>query len=139
MAIKQKVQQKTIAEKQAERKAELAYFAQMEADRKEREALQRADRDAFVARAQATRREFAKAQEQGETWVPDEPIPTINQVFSAKASEEKAAAAAAEAARIAALTPRDVWFSTLSFTDQQKVSVWERVNKGQKYPVPGLE
>jgi len=63
-------------------------------------------------------------------------IPTWDELYAAKRAEEQAAREQAEAERIAALTPRDIWLTTLPWQERERVSKWEAVNKGQKYPIP---
>jgi hypothetical protein len=139
MAIKAKpTPEQQRASRIAQLDSEKAYFEQITLTQQAEREQSQAERQEFTQRVEARRKAEAAAASRGEQ-LQHEPIPHIRDVWAATRAAELQAEAEKEAARIAALTPRDVWFSTLSFTDQQKVSVWERVNKGQKYPVPGLE
>jgi hypothetical protein len=84
----------------------------------------------FQARVKATRTAFANGQP-----LPSEAkVVTMNDHYAAKAEAEKLAAEQAEAARVAALTPRDLWMSTRTWQQRKQIAAWEGVNK-MPYPM----
>lgn len=123
------------AEKQAEQEA---FMAQVQA-RKERIAshvshsfAQRARDDMSPAQLAALREEI-----QQEAFAKERPPapPTLDELYRAERAAELQAQADAEAARIAALSPRDIWMSTLSFQERERISKWEQINR-MEYPMP---
>jgi hypothetical protein len=126
------------ASRVAQLDSEKAYFEQLRLSQQAQAEQAQAERQEFMQRIETRRKAEAEAAKRGEQ-LQHEPIPHLRDVWQEKRAAELAEAEAQEAARIAALTPRELWYSTLSFQDQRKVEVWERVNRGQKYPVPGLE
>ncbi len=105
-------------------------IAQMEAQYALERAASQAEQDAFMARVQATREAIANGAK-----VDMSTVPTLDEIYRAKRAEEVAAAEAAEQARIAALTPRDIWLSTLSFQERNHIAKWEQINR-MEYPMP---
>lgn len=149
---------KTREQLQAERLAEIDAIQQMQLRRDAEQAARRAEQAAFEAKVQERRdridsyirRSWAQrsdvpmgehelaaihAQIEREAFELNKvTVPTLAEIHEAKRAEEQAAAEAAEAARIAALTPREVWMSTLPWQEQQRIAKWEAINKGQQWP-----
>jgi hypothetical protein len=103
--------------------------AAFEAEKLERQAAS----DAFLVQVQQGRAARAAAVEAG-TYAPPI-IPTVNEVFLASREAERLEAEATEAARIAALTPREIWLSTRPLSERQRIAKWEEINR-MPYPVP---
>lgn len=61
---------------------------------------------------------------------------TIAELNAEKRLQEQAEREAAEQARLKALKPFDVWFSTLSWQEQKRVESWCKANPGLEYPMP---
>jgi hypothetical protein len=120
--------QQLAAQTQA-RRAELDYFAQIEAQRQAEQDARNHERELLVRRIEYGRehREIDRSA-----------VPSLDGIYQAARVEEQLAEQQAEAARRAAITPRQVWMSTLNWQDRQRVLAWEGINK-QPYPVPGLE
>ena len=116
------------------RRQELAIMEQMEIESQLRRQEARAEEDAFLRRVHNRR----AAQERGED-LHLAPVPTFDQIFQQKRSEELAERAEAERLRIESMTPRDRWFMALSYQDRLAVQKWELVNGGMHYPVVGLD
>lgn len=116
-----------VAKQQEQRRAELDYFRQVEAQRQaEREAAE-AEHRAFYARVVAHR----QAVERGEI----DPaairasLPTWEGFYREKAEQDRAQAEAEERERRAALSPREVWLSTLPASERRHIATWEHINK----------
>src|SRR6266487_6121981 len=114
------------------RRAELDIIQQMEAESAIRRQEARKEEDEFLARGQARR----EALERGQPM--EVAIPTFEQIFQASRDAELVERQRQEQERIAAMTPRDLWSSTLSFEDRLHIRRWENVNN-MPYPVAGLE
>lgn len=124
---------KTPAEMRAERLQELDAIQQMQAQYDADRAAMQAESDAFSAKATA----YHEALERGEQPVMP-PVPTINGIFEADTARIRAEAEAAEAARIAALTPRELLFSALPASKKDFIERWQNTNKGQQFPLEAL-
>lgn len=142
----------TLAERQAARLAELDAIEQMRLAHAAERAEKQKEQDEFMARVQARRdavdsyirRSWAqrsndalseaqlnalRAEIQQEAFAQVRTtIPTMGEIFEAKRAEEQAAKEAAEQARIAALTPREIWLTTLSWAERQHVLKYEQIN-----------
>src|SRR5260221_2158611 len=163
MATKAKVPPRTREQRLAERYAELDWQQQMEAQHQAERAEQQKEHDEFAARVQAAhdaqdafiRRSWAQRssepmseaamaqarreiQEQLLEQMPPGSVPTLDAVYQDIAAEERAAAEAAEAARLAAITPRQLWMSTLSLQERERIGKWQELNK-MPWPMPGLD
>ncbi len=60
-------------------------------------------------------------------------IPTWQELGAQWQAERIAAKAAAEQARIAAITPRQIWMSQLTWSQQERVRKWEAINPGLEW------
>lgn len=143
-----------------ERRAELDVMQQMEAQRQTEQAEQQRDHNEFAARVQARRNAIDAHIRQRWLQMEDRPMteaemaaarreieqeayaqyqasspPTLDAIYEAKRAEELAAREEAERQRLAAITPRQLWKSTLSYQDQVRVEKWEAINK---LPWPGF-
>lgn len=108
----------------ARRSQELAQMAQLEAERQEQQASKQAEQQAFAERVQATRN-GAKPH-----------IPTWQEIGDQNRRDTLAAEQARKAAQIAALTPHDIWKSTLNLAQRKRVETWEAIN-GMNFPLDG--
>lgn len=147
----------TLAERQAQRLAELDVIEQMHLVHEQERLEKQKEQDDFMARVQARRDAVdsyirhswaqrsndtmteaqlnaLRAQIEQEALAQVRPtIPTLGQIYEAKRAEELAAREAAEQARIAALTPREIWLTTLSWAERQHVLKYEQINN-MPYP-----
>ncbi len=150
-------QGKTREEQQAARWTELEYFAQIEQQRQEKRAADRAQQDEFAQRVQARRdaidtyirrswaqredrpmtaQEFAQERaeiEQEALAQVKVTIPTWEEIGRQWHDERIAAEAQAEAERRAAISPHDTWLTTLPWAERQHIQKWEQIN-GMEYP-----
>ena len=65
-------------------------------------------------------------------------IKSFDQIYGEQRAQEVAAAEAAEAARIAALSPRDVVLSALPQAKKEYMWKWEKGHPGQEFPLEAL-
>jgi len=134
------IKPKTPAEVQGESRARWDSIQQMEAGHAEQRRIKQAEQEAQEQRILAAKRErervVADAEARGEEPPPIQRPASWDDHYAQLRQEELAAQAQAEAERIAALTPRDIWLTTLPWAERERVSKWEAVNKGQKYPIP---
>jgi hypothetical protein len=121
----------TPAEMREQRRAEVDVLQQMEAAHAAERAEKQAEQDKFMAKVEANRQKVATAMAAG-TYEPPH-IPTWHERGEADRAARQAAQAEAESARIAALTPRQIWMSTLSYGERQRIEKWEFMNK-MEYP-----
>ncbi len=56
-------------------------------------------------------------------------MPSWDSYYREKAAQEQAAAEEAERQRIAALTPKEIWMSTLQSAERAHINRWESINK----------
>lgn len=133
MVVKPKTQAERLEAARAEVAAKLDWQAQMEmahaAERAEREKEQ----NDFALRVQQRRDAVARGV------IPEPPvIPTITGIYAQKQAEQEAEVERLEAARIAALSPLDLWKSALPFAERQRVATWEAINH-QPWPFVGSQ
>lgn len=130
-----KIPQKTQADRLAERWAELDYFARLQAAQDQRRAEQHAQEQAFLQRVAQRRQAEQTAIARGEE-LPPVAVPTIGSVYANTHAQRLLERNQQEAARIASLSDRQLWFSTLSWREKQAIATWEMVNK-MEYPFQG--
>lgn len=128
---------KTPAEMQQASREKWDWQQQQQASFEQERAARQAEDAAFMQRVQASREARAAALERGEE-LPPVAIPTFEAIMAEKRAAEKAAAAEAEALRISQLSKRDIWMSTLSWKEQEKVRRWQALNPGLEYPMPEM-
>src|SRR6266704_1004394 len=109
----------TPEEQRQARIAELDAVEGMRQADQQRRLEMKAASDDFMARAEAARTARQAAIEAG-TYEPPV-IPTIQGIYEEKAAQEREAEAAAEAERLAAISPRDTLISTLPYIKQQAI------------------
>lgn len=119
------------------RAVEVDYFQQAQARRTQQLAAAQAERDAFVAKAQAYHAAREKAIERGEQPVIP-PVKSLHEIFSETRRAELAAEAAAESWRLAALSPRDNIIAALPFQVRERIATYERI-RGVPFPLEALQ
>jgi hypothetical protein len=125
--------QANIATQQEARRQDLEQMHLRDEQVKAADQAKRDEHSAFLQRVQATREAVARGEITPDT---TSPRAQLNAHYREQAEQERQAKAQAEAARVAALTPREIWLTTLPFAEQQRVSVWERTNKMEWPYVP---
>ncbi len=157
---------KTLAELRAERQATFDSFQQHNAQQSAEHAARDAEYAAFKARVQA--RHLAREQAisaaidaaeqrpaaedyyafrarvereaiEAELVEQAGAIPRLEGIYRVDAEAKREALAEAERARLAALDPRQIWFSLQSPARQREILSWQGVNKGLTYPIPLAE
>lgn len=103
---------------------EWALSRQMEAERQAAQAAKVAEQQAFADRVQATRNGTKP------------PIPTWQEIGDQNRRDVLAAEQAKKAAQLAALSPHDIWKSTLLPAQRRRVETWEAIN-GMNFPLDG--
>lgn len=116
--------QQRVAAQQAARRQEIEYLAAMQAEADARKQRESHEQELFYARVAARR----ERELRGET--PAVEIPTFADLYGATRDAQRQAAAAAEAARIAAITPAQQKRTQLSWSEQQRRAKWEAINPG---------
>ena len=90
--------------------------------------VQRADDSMTPAQLDALHKQIQdEAYERERTMFPAPP--SLADIYAAKAAEEQAAEEEAERQRIAALTPREIWMSTLPWNERAHIQRWEAINR----------
>ncbi len=105
------------------RQAELDVIEQMRQADAERKAEAQRNHVEFDQRVQATH----AAQEAG-TWQPPH-IQTWHELGEVDRAARQAAEEQAKQAKLASLSPRDIWFSQLSLAQKEHMRIWEGVNE----------
>src|SRR5260370_27845544 len=149
----------TREEKMQQRFAELDWEQQMQAYHAAERAEQEREHNEFAQRVQARRdaeaaiakrfamqrpadRPMSAAEQQQEQEAieaaiaeafPPVAIKSFDQIYGEQRAQEVAAAEAAEAARIAALSPRDVVLSALPQAKKEDMWKWEKGHPGQEF------
>jgi hypothetical protein len=126
----------TPAQQREARIAELDAVQQMQLADQQRRLEAKAASDASMLEIQQGRAARQAAKEAGNYEPPT--VPTINEVFQAKAAEERAAAEEAERQRIAALDPHAVLYSALPIEKKQFIDRWRAANPGVQFPFEAL-
>lgn len=116
----------------AESAGRFANVAQQQEAAKQTRAEQKQTEQEFHERVQATREKYAR----GEQVFDPKTQPTPYTLNMEKRAQEQVERQAAEQARLAALKPFDVWFSTLPYQEQQRITKWQAANPGIQYPMP---
>jgi hypothetical protein len=62
-------------------------------------------------------------------------VPTLAELMTQRRNEELAERQRQEQERIASLTPRQIWMSTLPATEQARIRKWEQINR-MEFPMP---